>query len=40
MTKKIDKFLQSIQSYVDAVSNKIQDIRNYIRGIACEIANI
>jgi hypothetical protein len=38
MTKKIDKFLQSIQSYIDAATNKIQDIRNYIRGISGEIA--
>ena len=38
MTKKIDKFLQSIQSYIDAVTNKIQDIRSFIRGISGEIA--
>ena len=38
MTKKIDKFLQSIQSYIDAATNKIQDIRNFIRGISAEIA--
>ena len=30
MTAKLDKFLQSLQSYVDAVSNVIADIQKMI----------
>jgi hypothetical protein len=34
----IDKFLQAIQCYVDAVSSTITDLRRILRNIVCEIA--
>ena len=39
LTAKLDKFLQSLQSYVDAVTNVIADIQKLMKDIASQIAN-
>lgn len=38
LTKKIDKYLQSLQSYVDAVTNVIEDIQSLVNSFSAEIA--
>ena len=38
LTKKIDKYLSTFSSYVDAVSSTISDIDTLIHNVACQIA--
>jgi hypothetical protein len=38
LIQKINKYLNAIQSYIDAVSNTIRDIQRIIANAACEIA--
>ena len=38
LTQKINKYLNAIRSYVDAVSNTVTDLQSLISNAACEIA--
>ena len=38
LTQKIDKYLAKANSYIDAATNRIKDIRKFISNIACQIA--
>tara|TARA_B100001564_G_scaffold359394_1_gene381015 strand:+ start:17899 stop:19512 length:1614 start_codon:yes stop_codon:yes gene_type:complete len=38
LTQKIDKYLAKANSYIDAATNRIRDIRKFISNIACQIA--
>ena len=38
LVKKIEKYVNTFQSYIDKVSNTIEDIQQILRNAACEIA--
>ena len=37
-TQKLDKYLSSFSSYVDAVSSKVGDIKKLMHDFACQVA--
>ena len=38
LVKKIEKYVNTFQSYIDKVSSTIEDIQQVLRNAACEIA--